>query len=92
MRILGARFETHQIVGTLNRLGFELIPSLPIREPSVYSWRLDVEREIDGSKKRLHGYNNFPNCFLLRRSGGGKTKKQNKPRWSPLARLQRGCL
>jgi len=92
-RILGATLETHQIVGILNRLGFELIP-----EPAVHpefsvripTWRLDVEREIDLIEEiaRLHGYNNFANT-LPAFSGAAvenpRAKKQAKLRSSLLA-------
>jgi phenylalanyl-tRNA synthetase beta chain len=92
-RILGAKLETHQIVGILNRLGFELIP-----EPAIHpefsvripTWRLDVEREIDLIEEiaRLHGYNNFANT--LPASSGAvvenpRAKKQAKIRSSLLA-------
>jgi phenylalanyl-tRNA synthetase beta chain len=93
IRVLGARFETHQIVGILNRLGFELIP-----EPAVHpefsvrvpSWRLDVEREIDVIEEiaRLHGYNNFSNSlpsFSGAVAENQRTKRQNKLRSSLLA-------
>jgi phenylalanyl-tRNA synthetase beta chain len=92
-RILGARLETHEIVGILNRLGFELIP-----EPAIHpefsvripTWRLDVEREIDLIEEiaRLHGYNNFANT-LPSFSGAvvenPRAKKQSKLRSSLLA-------
>jgi phenylalanyl-tRNA synthetase beta chain len=92
-RILGARLETHEIVGILNRLGFELIP-----EPAIHpefsvripTWRLDVEREIDLIEEiaRLHGYNNFANT-LPSFSGAvvenPRAKKQAKLRSSLLA-------
>jgi len=93
MRILGARLETHQIVGILNRLGFELIPE-PAIHPEfsvrVPSWRLDVEREIDVIEEiaRLHGYNNFSNSlpsFSGAVAENPITKKQNKLRSSLLA-------
>ena len=67
-KILGAKLETHEIVGILNRLGFELIPE-PAIHPEfsvrVPSWRLDVEREIDLIEEiaRLHGYNKFANTL-----------------------------
>jgi phenylalanyl-tRNA synthetase beta chain len=92
-RILGARLETHEIVGILNRLGFELIP-----EPAIHpefsvripTWRLDVEREIDLIEEiaRLHGYNNFDNT-LPAFSGAvvenPRAKKQAKMRSSLIA-------
>ena len=67
-RILGSKLETHEIVATLNRLGFELVPE-PGAQPEfgvrIPTWRLDVEREIDLIEEiaRLHGYNNFPNTL-----------------------------
>src|SRR6202142_2654978 len=67
-RILGGNIETHEIVGILKRLGFELVPE-PGAQPEfsapIPSWRLDGEREIDLIQEiaRLHGYNNFPNTL-----------------------------
>lgn len=67
-KILGAKLETHEIVGILNRLGFELIPE-PALHPEfsvrVPTWRLDVEREIDLIEEiaRIHGYNKFANTL-----------------------------
>ena len=67
-RILGNQLETHEIVGILKRLGFELVPE-PGAQPEfsvrIPTWRLDVEREIDLIEEiaRLHGYNNFPNTL-----------------------------
>jgi phenylalanyl-tRNA synthetase beta chain len=67
-RILGENLEPAEILRTLRRLGFELIP-----EPGddieftvqVPSWRLDVEREIDVIEEiaRLHGYDKFANTL-----------------------------
>ena len=67
-RILGKRLETHEIVGILKRLGFELIPepgAPPEFSVRIPTWRLDVEREIDLIEEiaRLHGYNNFANTL-----------------------------
>ena len=67
-RILGNQLETHEIVGILKRLGFELVPE-PGAQPEfsvrIPTWRLDVEREVDLIEEiaRLHGYNNFPNTL-----------------------------
>jgi phenylalanyl-tRNA synthetase beta chain len=67
-RILGERLEVAEILRTLRRLGFELIPE-PGEEPEftvqVPSWRLDVEREIDVIEEiaRLHGYDKFANTL-----------------------------
>jgi phenylalanyl-tRNA synthetase beta chain len=67
-KTLGAKLETHEIVGILNRLGFELIPE-PAIHPEfsvrVPTWRLDVEREIDLIEEiaRIHGYNKFENTL-----------------------------
>ena len=67
-RILGNQLETHEIVGILKRLGFELVPE-PGAQPEfsvrIPTWRLDVEREIDLIEEiaRLHGYNNFPDTL-----------------------------
>ncbi|HEX6803458.1 MAG TPA: phenylalanine--tRNA ligase subunit beta [Terriglobales bacterium] len=67
-RILGAGVETHEIVGILKRLGFEIVPepaSPPEFSVRIPSWRLDVEREIDLIEEiaRLRGYNSFPNTL-----------------------------
>jgi phenylalanyl-tRNA synthetase beta chain len=67
-RILGEKLEVAEILRTLRRLGFELIPE-PGEEPEftvqVPSWRLDIEREIDVIEEiaRLHGYDKFPNTL-----------------------------
>jgi phenylalanyl-tRNA synthetase beta chain len=67
-RILGEQLETAEILRTLRRLGFELIPE-PGEESEftvqVPSWRLDVEREIDVIEEiaRLHGYDKFANTL-----------------------------
>jgi len=67
-KMLGAKLETHEIVGILNRLGFELIPE-PAIHPEfsvrVPTWRLDVEREIDLIEEiaRIRGYNKFDNTL-----------------------------
>ncbi len=67
-RILGEKLEVAEILRTLRRLGFELIPE-PGEEPEftvqVPSWRLDVEREIDVIEEiaRLHGYDKFRNTL-----------------------------
>jgi phenylalanyl-tRNA synthetase beta chain len=92
-KILGAQLETHEIVGILNRLGFELIPE-PAIHPEfsvrVPSWRLDVEREIDLIEEvaRIHGYNKFPNT-LPSFSGAvvenSRAQKQTRLRSSLLA-------
>jgi phenylalanyl-tRNA synthetase beta chain len=92
-KILGAKLETHQIVGILNRLGFELIPE-PAIHPEfsvrVPSWRLDVEREIDLIEEiaRLHGYNQFANtlpAFAGAVVEGARAQKQAKLRSTMLA-------
>jgi len=67
-RILGPGVETHEIVGILKRLGFEMVPepgSPPVFSVRIPSWRLDVEREIDLIEEiaRLRGYNSFPNTL-----------------------------
>jgi phenylalanyl-tRNA synthetase beta chain len=67
-RILGGKLATHEIVATLKRLGFELVPE-PGAQPEfsvrIPTWRLDVEREIDLIEEiaRLHGYNKFSNTL-----------------------------
>ena len=92
-KILGAKLETHEIVGILSRLGFELIPE-PAIQPEfsvrVPTWRLDVEREIDLIEEvaRVHGYNKFSNT-LPSFSGAvvenSRAQKQTKLRSSLLA-------
>jgi phenylalanyl-tRNA synthetase beta chain len=67
-RVLGSSLEVNEVIGVLERLGFELIPEsgrqveFSVRIPT---WRLDVQREIDLIEEiaRLHGYNNFPNSL-----------------------------
>jgi phenylalanyl-tRNA synthetase beta chain len=92
-KILGAKLETHEIVGILNRLGFELIPE-PAIHPEfsvrVPSWRLDVEREIDLIEEiaRLHAYNKFVNTlpsFSGAVTEDPRAQKQAKVRSSLLA-------
>jgi phenylalanyl-tRNA synthetase beta chain len=67
-RVLGKTLATHEIVGILKRLGFDLVPE-PSEEPEftaqIPSWRLDIEREIDLIEEiaRLHGYEQFPNTL-----------------------------
>jgi phenylalanyl-tRNA synthetase beta chain len=85
-RILGEKLEVAEILRTLRRLGFELIPE-PGEEPEftvqVPSWRLDVEREIDVIEEiaRLHGYDKFRNTLpsyvgsVVERPDGEKEKK-----------------
>lgn len=67
-RMLGPGVETHEVVGILKRLGFEIVPepaSPPEFSVRIPSWRLDVEREIDLIEEtaRLRGYNSFPNTL-----------------------------
>lgn len=67
-RILGPGVETHEIVGILKRLGFEIVPepgTPPEFSVRIPSWRLDVEREIDLIEEiaRLRGYNSFANTL-----------------------------
>src|SRR6266404_1624267 len=67
-RVLGGNLEINEVIGILERLGFELIPEsgrqveFSVRIPT---WRLDVQREVDLIEEiaRLHGYNNFPNSL-----------------------------
>src|SRR5215813_1332689 len=66
-RILGTLVKTADILRTLRKLGFEVMPE---QDPSEFtvripSWRLDVEREIDLIEEiaRLYGYNRFPNTL-----------------------------
>jgi len=92
-KLLGAKLQTHQVTGILNRLGFELIPE-PALQPEfsvrVPTWRLDVEREIDVIEEiaRLYGYNNFAST-LPAYSGAvvenPRTRKHAKVRSSLLA-------
>src|SRR5713101_8386204 len=90
-RILG-KLETHEIVGILKRLGFELVPE-PCDPPEfsvrIPTWRLDVEREIDLIEEiaRLHGYNTFPNTLP---SFAGAVV--DSPRTSKEARLRNSLL
>ncbi len=90
-RILG-KLETHEIVGILKRLGFELVPE-PCDPPEfsvrIPTWRLDVEREIDLIEEiaRLHGYNTFPNTLP---SFAGAVV--DSPRTSKEARLRTSLL
>jgi phenylalanyl-tRNA synthetase beta chain len=92
-RILGSKLEVHEIVATLSRLGFELIPE-PGSPPEFFAriptWRLDVEREIDLIEElaRLHGYNNFPNtlpAFAGAVAENPNAAKESKLRSSMLA-------
>ena len=67
-RMLGEALDVEEIVRTLRRLGFELMPE-PATDPEftvhIPSWRLDVEREIDLIEEiaRLHGYDKFANTL-----------------------------
>ncbi len=67
-RILGESLDVGLIFRLLKSLGFSLIPEgqgdaqFRVHIPS---WRLDVEREIDGIEEiaRLHGYDKFENTL-----------------------------
>ncbi len=65
---LGKALSAEEILRILTRLGFEFsrrTRTMATNSPSVPSWRLDVEREIDLIEEiaRLHGYDRFPNTL-----------------------------
>ncbi len=67
-RFLGDQIAVHEIMRTLEKLGFTVVPERHDASEftvQIPSWRLDVEREIDLVEElaRIHGYDRFPNTL-----------------------------